>query len=123
MEEFTEYLESIDNPDHRDRVGQVFAWVLEKFPELQPKIAWNQPMFTHHDTFIIGFSVSKQHMAVSPEATGVSHFAEEIVKAGYTHTPQLVRMPWKRPFDLGLLEKMITFNMKDKANCSTFWRS
>ncbi|QCB29216.1 hypothetical protein [Corynebacterium endometrii] len=33
--------------------------------ELGCHIAWNQPMFTHHDTFIIGFSHAKKHMAAA----------------------------------------------------------
>ncbi|MFS0728196.1 iron chaperone [Paenibacillus sp. 1P07SE] len=123
MEEFAAYLASIDNPDHRSRVEEVFAWVFRTFPELMPKVAWNQPMFTHRETYIIGFSVSKQHMAVSPEAAGIIRFTEEIGKAGFKHTNQLVRFPWNRPFDFELLEKMIAFNIEDKANCKTFWRA
>ncbi|QNK55773.1 iron chaperone [Paenibacillus sp. PAMC21692] len=122
MEAFAEYLDGIGNPEHRARVEEVFAWVKEKFPELVPKLAWNQPMFTDHDTFIIGFSVSKQHMAVAPERAGMNYFAEEIVQAGHDHTKELVRFKWNRPFDYGLLEKMIEFNIHDKADCTTFWR-
>ncbi len=54
-----------------------------------PKIAWNQPMFMDHDTFIIGFSIAKQHLAVAPEKAGIDYFSDEIVKAGYGHTKQL----------------------------------
>ena len=87
-----------------------------------PKIAWNQPMFTDHDTYIIGFSVAKQHLAVAPERAGINHFSDEIVQAGYGHTKQLVRIQWNSPVDFSLLEKMIEFNILDKADCSTFWR-
>jgi uncharacterized protein YdhG (YjbR/CyaY superfamily) len=31
-------------------------------------------MFTDHGIFIIGFSVAKHHLAVSPESTGINHF-------------------------------------------------
>ncbi|MCQ4950818.1 hypothetical protein NE646_14380, partial [Bittarella massiliensis] len=41
------------------------------FPDLTPKIAWNQPMFTDHGTFIIGFSAAKAHLAVAPERAGI----------------------------------------------------
>jgi uncharacterized protein YdhG (YjbR/CyaY superfamily) len=79
-------------------------------------------MFTDHGTFIIGFSVAKHHMAVAPERAGILRFSDEIVQAGYDHTNELVRLPWDRPVDFSLLEKMIEFNMMDKADCSTFWR-
>ncbi|MCY9513773.1 iron chaperone [Paenibacillus apiarius] len=122
MEVFAEFLAKIDNPVHRDRTEEVLAWVTKTFPNLMPKIAWNQPMFTDHGTFIIGFSVSKNHLAVGPERAGIVHFSDEIVQAGYEHTQQLVRIRWDRPVDFSLLEKMIEFNILDKADCSTFWR-
>lgn len=122
MEVFAEYLAQIDHPEHRARTEEVLAWVAKKFPDLMPKIAWNQPMFTDHGTFIIGFSVAKPHLAVAPERAGIIHFSDEIVQAGYDHTKQLVRIRWDSPVDFSLLEKLIEFNIMDKADCSTFWR-
>jgi len=122
MEVFEEYLATIVNPQHRSRTEEVLTWVTKKFPNLMPKIAWKQPMFTDHDTFIIGFSVAKQHMAVAPEKAGISRFSEEIVQSGYDNTKELIRIPWASPVDFLLLEKIIEFNILDKADCSTFWR-
>ncbi|WYQ55832.1 iron chaperone [Bacillus sp. FSL W7-1282] len=122
MDAFKDFLDRIDNPQHRARTEEVLAWVTKTFPHLVPKIAWNQPMFTDHDTFIIGFSVAKHHLAVAPEQAGIHHFVDEIEQAGYDHTKELVRIKWDRPVDFSLLEKMIEFNIRDKADCTTFWR-
>lgn len=122
MEVFAEYLAHIDNPEHRERTEEVLAWVTKKFPQLMPKMAWNQPMFTDHGTFIIGFSIAKHHLAVAPERVVIQHFSDEIVQAGYDQTKELVRIRWERPVDFSLLENMIEFNMMDKADCTTFWR-
>ncbi|WP_217591992.1 iron chaperone [Cohnella sp. GbtcB17] len=122
MEAFAEFLDRIENPENRARMEEVLSWVMKKFPNLSPVLKWNQPMFTDHGTFIIGFSVSKKHMAVSPEEAGMARFSEEISKAGYEQTKGLVRIPWARPVEYALLEKMIAFNMADKATCTTFWR-
>ncbi|OMF17900.1 iron chaperone [Paenibacillus amylolyticus] len=122
METFAEFIARIDNPEHQARTEEVLNWITEKFPNLKQKIAWNQPMFTDHETFIIGFSVSKQHLAVAPEKAGMIRFSEEITQAGYDHTKELVRMKWKQEIDFSLLERMIEFNIADKAECSTFWR-
>ncbi|MFA8438450.1 iron chaperone [Pueribacillus sp. YX66] len=123
MEVFQEYLAKIDTPTHRERMEEVLAWVGKQFPNLEPKIAWNQPMFTDHGTYIIGFSIAKHHLAVAPEKEGINQFTNDIVETGYDHTKQLVRIPWEQPVNFSLLEKMITFNIQDKANCSTFWRN
>lgn len=122
MDIFAEYLTQIDNPEQRARTEEVLEWVTKRFSNLVPKIAWNQPMFTDHDTFIIGFSVAKNHLAVAPERVGIIHFSDEIVTAGYDHTKQLLRIQWNKPVDFSLLEKMIEYNILDKADCSSFWR-
>ena len=78
MDNFAEYLAQIDNPQQRSRMEEVLAWVARKFPNLETKIAWNQPMFTDHGTFIIGFSTARHNLAIAPEVAGVEHFADEI---------------------------------------------
>jgi hypothetical protein len=122
MEVFAEYLERIDHPEHRARTEEVLNWVADAYPSLEPKIAWNQPMFTDHGTFIIGFSVSKKHMAVAPERAGMEHVSADLAQAGHDHTKELVRFKWEQEVDYALLKKMIEFNIADKADCKTFWR-
>lgn len=122
MEVFADYLASIDNPDHRERTAKILEWVSTKFPNLEPQIKWNTPMFSDHGTFIMGFSTAKQHMSVSPEEAGITKFANELKQAGYSYTKGLFRIPWKEPVNYELLEKMIKFNIQDKAGHTSFWR-
>ena len=72
--------------------AEEIAWVKDTFPTLTPKIAWNQPMFTDHGTFIIGFSAAKQHFSVSPEVQGMTAFCDVITKSGYSQTSNLFRI-------------------------------
>ena len=122
MEVFAEYLARIENPQHRARMEEILDWVSAKFPDLVPKIAWNQPMFTDHGTFIIGFSAAKHHTAVGPERAAINRFSEAMGQSGYTHSRELMRIPWDGPVDFALLEKMIAFNILGKKECTTFWR-
>lgn len=122
MEVFNEYLLWIENLEQRNRMEEIFDWIAHKFPNLEQRYAWNQPMFTDHGTFIIGFSISKQHIAVSPEKFGIDHFSERIKEAGYVHSSNLFRIKWKDAIPFDLLEQIISFNIEDKANYSTFWR-
>lgn len=101
---------------------EVLCWVAENYPVLQPRIAWNQPMFTDHGTFIIAFSVAKRHLAVAPEKAAIDHFSDIIIQAGYSHSSQLLRMEWDKSVDYALLEKIINYNIKEKAGCVSFWR-
>lgn len=122
METFAEFIAQIKDLKQRERTKEVLDWVTQKYPNMEHKIGWNQPMFTDHGTFIIGFSVSKKHLAVSPEQAGIAHFSDEIIKAGYEHTSNLMRFPWDKPIDYDLLQNMIEFNLMEKENITTFWR-
>ncbi|WP_100373030.1 iron chaperone [Bacillus sp. FJAT-45037] len=122
MKAFEEFLRGIDDPLHRERTEEILSWVYEQYPQLKTEIKWNQPMFTDHGTFIIGFSVSKKHVAVAPERVAMEHVEDDIVQAGYAFTKELIRIPWNQPVEYSLLKKMIEFNIEDKADCTTFWR-
>ncbi|NGZ74525.1 iron chaperone [Saccharibacillus alkalitolerans] len=122
MENFAEYLDKIDDPLQKERTETVLNWVHETFPGLGRKVAWNQPMFTDHETFIIAFSTAKAHMSVAPETAAIERFAARIVQAGYSHTNQLFRIPWKASVDYELLRDIVAFNIEDKTDCQTFWR-
>jgi uncharacterized protein len=122
MEVFAKYLAGIDNPDHRDRTEEILAWVANKFPNLEPQIKWNKPTFTDHGTYIIMFATAKNHLSILPEEETMVHFADEIAQAGYSASSRLFRIQWTEPVNYELLEKIIEFNIKDKAENSNFWR-
>lgn len=122
MEVFAKYLAGIDNPDHRDRAEEILMWVANEFPNLEPLIKWNTPMFSNHGTFIISFSTAKQHLSISPEAVTIAHFSDDIARAGYSATKGLFRISWNEQVNYKLLKKMIEFNIQDKAEYTNFWR-
>lgn len=123
MTEFKKFLDSIDNPDHRERMEQLLRHISEKYPKLKREIKWNQPMFSDHGTFIIGFSISKNHMSVAPEAVVLDRFDEDIKKAGYRRTKMLFSIKWTDEIDFDLIDKMIEFNIEDKKDMTKYWRS
>ncbi len=122
MKEFEPFLAKISQPDHQQRTKDVLSWINQTYPNLETVIKWNQPMFTDHGTFIIGFSVSKKHLALSPETVTIKLFAQAIEQAGYSYTDNIVRINWDQEVDYQLLKKMIDFNIADKAEITQFWR-
>lgn len=119
---FSEYVEMINNQEQRKRVIEIIDWIESNYPQLKTHIKWNQPMFTDHGTYIIGFSFSKNHIAIAPEKKTVDLFSEEIKSRGYEYSTMLIKFPWNKDFDYDLLKKIIDFNIEDKANTMSFWR-
>ena len=80
MNNFKEYINQIENKDHQQKLITVLNWVIENYPNLETKVAWNQPMFTDHGTFILAFSVAKDHFAVAPEYKTMRKFESRMKK-------------------------------------------
>ena len=100
----------------------ILNYVKNNFPGLKEVIKWNQPMFTDHGTFIIGFSISKGHISLAPEPAAITLFEKDIEKAGYTQTQGIFRIKWTDKIDLNLLDKIIDYNIEDKKGMTSFWR-
>jgi len=122
MKTLEEFLDLIEVEENRLRTIKVINWVKAEFPKLELRIAWNQPMYTDHGTFIIGFSTAKKHLAVAPEGAAVIHFSDELEALGIDHGTMLLRFPWDKPFPYDLVKKIIAFNIEEKKECHTFWR-
>lgn len=122
MNEFKVFLSKIDDDERRKKLENVLTWVQAAFPELHPVIKWRQPMFVLDKTYIIGFSVSKNHIAVAPELVTLKRFAKEIEAAGYGLTKQLFQIKWASEVDYQLLERIIRTNIMEKAGSDSFWR-
>ena len=117
-----EYLATIPNDDNRARMAEALNWVAKRYPELELRIAWNQPMFTHHGTYIVGFSAASKHMAMAPERATMIRFESVMRERGTDFGTMLARQPWNKPFDYELLDAFIQHQLTDKRDVTSFWR-
>lgn len=117
-----EYLATIPNDDNRARMVDVLVWVGLTYPELELRIARNQPMFTHHGTYIIGFSAASKHMAMTPERATMISFEPVMRERGTDFGTMLARQPWNKPFDYELLDAFIQHQLAEKQDITSFWR-
>ena len=101
---------------------EVLEWVSHNFPELELRIAWNQPMFTHHGTYIIGLSAASKHMAMAPERATMIRFEQVMREHGTDFGTMLARQPWDKPFDYELLDAFIQHQLKEKGDVTSFRR-
>ena len=117
-----EYLETIPDDDNRGRMVDVLVWVGLTYPELELRIAWNQPMFTHHGTYIIGFSAASKHMVIAPERATMIRFESVMRERGTDFGKMFARQPWNKPFDYELLDAFIQHQLTKKQYITSFWR-
>jgi uncharacterized protein YdhG (YjbR/CyaY superfamily) len=122
MNNFEEYLLTLEEGDRRERMASIFSYIRKEFPFLKEEVKWKQPMFADHGTFIIGFSVSKGHISVGSERPCLEKFKEDIEKAQYPLLKELFQIPFDSPVDFELLHKIIAYNIEDKKDVTVFWR-
>lgn len=122
MGDFKEYLDAIDDADQQDKMNQILTWIQENYPELETRIKWNQPMFLHEGTYIIGFSYSKHHIAVAPETKAIKKFKDYIEETGFSYTDNIIKIRWEDSIPYNLIEELIEYNIEDKKGYEKFWR-
>ena len=108
--------------NNRVRMADVLVWVGLTCPELELRIASNQPMFTHHGTYIIGFSAASKHMAMAPERATMIRFEPFMRERGTDFGKMFARQPWHKPFDYELLDAFIEHQLAEKQDVASFWR-
>jgi hypothetical protein len=101
--------------------GDFINWLTTDFPELKPEYKWNQPMFTHHGTFIIGFSVATKHFTVAPEMRTFEHFLPQIKALKLKHGKKTFQLQFGKDIPYDLLRAIIAHTLEDKQTVTSFW--
>lgn len=121
MDEIGRYLEKIENPVYREKFRQIMQWVSEYHEALVGQIKWNQPMFTAHDTFILGFFVAKQHFSVGPEKVVFEEFLPTINALKLKHGKKTFQVNFEAEVPYELLGRIIDRTLELKRATTTFW--
>lgn len=121
---WNKYANSIKNIDPilKDKIVSIFKFMEEKFEELVLEIKWNEPMFSFNNSFIIAFSVWKNHISISLEKYAIDIYKEKLLSFNYEVTSNLFKIKKDQEVDFDLLFEIINFKIKDKSNSNTFFK-
>ncbi len=106
-----DYLASLD-PVKAATLRAVLEGLLEDFPELQAKIAWNVPMLHRDGKYVAGVSASAKHLSFAPWSPHViAAFKPRLAK--YVVRQNLFQIPvdWKP--DRALLKAMVKARLSE----------
>lgn len=104
------------------QLEEIINFLNTNYSFLNIEIKWNQPMFCFNKTFIIAFSVAKNHIAISPEAFTINKFKKEIFNSGYEYTSNIFKIKSEQKINWNLLKEILDFNIQTKKDCKTFFR-
>ena len=121
MNQIDEYLANISEENQRAKLSELLKWVTKTFPKLALQIKWKQPIFTDHDTYIIGFSVAKKHLTVGLETRNLQHVAPLLEQNGIKHGTNTFQIAFTDKIPYDLLNQIIEYVIDDKKEITTFW--
>ncbi|USS85565.1 DUF1801 domain-containing protein [Fructilactobacillus myrtifloralis] len=122
MKTIPEYLKTIADPAHRASFQAVLRWITTNFPQLDLVIKYNQPMFLAHGTYIIGLSAANHHYSIGLEGQAITRrFLPLAEQLGLQHGHKTIRVPYKHPLPTELLQAIITRQLEQKRDVTTFW--
>lgn len=94
------------NKEAADTVQAIFAAATRKNKGLDLVIAWNQPCLRKGKSYVLGISVSKQHLTLNPFSKDViDSFATRLADLGVSKHTFKVPYGWKP--DVALLDALV----------------
>jgi len=98
------YFKSID-PQTAQTIKKIFAAVTAKHKNLELVMAWNQPMLRLDTGYIVGVSVSKNHLTLNPFSADVLKLVAPRLK-NYEVKKHTFRVPLDWKVDAALIRAM-----------------
>lgn len=100
------------SPDTARTVRAILRAVRAKHPKLELVMAWNQPMLRRGTAYVIGVSVSKQHITLNPFSKAVmDEFRPALAK--YRPLKHTFKVPLDWKVDARLLQRIATARLAE----------
>ncbi len=94
-------------PDGIQTVMQAIRKTIrEAAPEASEKISWGMATFVYHGN-LVHFAGNKNHLGFYPGASGVEHFAGELVE--YKTSKGAIQFPYDKPLPHELIGRIVRF--------------
>lgn len=108
-----EYLNSLE-PEKAHTIKKVIDCILDSFPALEVKIAWNVPQICSGKDYVFGVSALKKHLALAPWSTDVMEENKvQLESAGYIVKKNLFQIPIDWQLDKALLNTLVKGRLKE----------
>jgi uncharacterized protein YdhG (YjbR/CyaY superfamily) len=100
-----DYLAKVE-PAAAETVRAIFAAIVEAHPDLQPVVAWNQPMLRLGDDYVFGAGVQSKHILLGPWGDHALDAARPLLD-GYKVNKKTVQVPLDWDVDASILLAMV----------------
>lgn len=93
---------------------EIINFILNSFPDLHCKLAWNVPQICRGSEYVFGVSALKNHLALAPWSTEViESFKAELENEGYVVKKNLFQVPSDWEIDRELLNGLVVARLTE----------
>ena len=111
FDNFTDFFASL-TPEQLTQVTSLVEWVRTAYPELEPVIAWNQPMFKKGTKYILGFMPTKNHInLLTVTDSAITELTPQLTS--YKHGTRSIQLPFDWTIDPQLFEQVISLRLQE----------
>lgn len=90
-----DYFKTLD-PAVAKKIKEIFSSITTTYSDLELVMAWNKPMLKINEQYILGISVSKNHLTIGPfNKDFVQTFAKKLEKYDFNKKTFIVPLDWK----------------------------
>lgn len=113
FDNFTDFYASL-TPEQNTHIRSLVDWVSSSYPEFEPAIAWNQPMFKVGKKYIVGFMPAKSYTNVlTVTNTPITELSD--VFESYTHGTRSFRIGFNESIDPAIFDRIIRIRYREEG--------
>lgn len=108
-----DYLDSLEQ-EKAKTIKLVIDNILDNFPELELKLAWNVPQICRGKDYVFGVSALKKHLALAPWSTDImDKYKIKLEESGYVAKKNLFQIPTDWDVDSELLKSLVKARLNE----------
>lgn len=113
FDNFADFYASL-SPAQNTHIRTLVEWVHTTYPELEPVIVWNQPMFKLGGKYILGFMPTKNHTnLLTVTDTAITTLTPQL--SSYKHGTRSIQLPFDGELDPHLFEQVIALRRQEEG--------
>ncbi len=113
FESIDDYLASLDAPKG-ETLRSVIDTILDEFPELECKLAWNVPQIHLDGQYVFGVSAATSHLGLAPWSTHViERFRTALENDGFVVKKNLFQVPVDWDVDRELVARLVSARLAE----------
>lgn len=102
------------SPEQHTHITSLVDWVRATYPDLEPVIAWNQPMFKKGTKYILGFMPTKNHTNLLTVTDSVVSSLKPALTS-YKHGTRSIQLPFDWTIDPQLFAQVISLRLHEEG--------